>query len=254
MEIKVFENGEFGQVRTITEDGTILFCASDVAKALGYAEPEKAVRTHCKGVSVLDTPTNGGIQPIRYIPEGDVYRLILRSKLPSAERFEHWVMDEVLPSIRKHGMYAEDELLQNPDLLLKVVTQLKQEHDERLAAEKRAIALQEENQVMLPKAEYFDDLVERSLYTTFRDTAKELNVPERWFGNWLIEHGFLFEKVGKDGKKKKRPYKRWVDEGYFVLKDFKAQRNQQYAGNWWLFAVKGKNAIRLLLEKEGVLK
>ena len=104
--IKIFENKEFGKVKISTVDGKIMFGASDVAKALGYAKPADAVSAHCKGVIVLQTPSKGGMQMTKFIPEGDVYRLIIRSKLPSAEKFERWVFDDVLPSIRKAGSYT----------------------------------------------------------------------------------------------------------------------------------------------------
>lgn len=103
---RVFENEEFGQVRTIVENGEVLFCGADVARALGYSIPSKAVNTHCKGVSKMEAPTNGGVQKLLFITEGDVYRLIVHSRLDSAIRFEHWVFDEVLPTLRKTGMYA----------------------------------------------------------------------------------------------------------------------------------------------------
>ena len=103
---RVFENEEFGQVRTIVENGKVLFCGTDVARALGYSIPSKAVNTHCKGVSKMEAPTNGGVQKLLFITEGDVYRLIVHSRLDSAIRFEHWVFDEVLPILRKTGMYA----------------------------------------------------------------------------------------------------------------------------------------------------
>ena len=103
---RVFENEEFGQVRTIVENGEVLFCGADVARALGYSIPSKAVNTHCKGASKMEAPTNGGVQKLLFITEGDVYRLIVHSRLDSAIRFEHWVFDEVLPTLRKTGMYA----------------------------------------------------------------------------------------------------------------------------------------------------
>ena len=101
--VKVFKNKEFGMVRAIEDGDKVLFCGSDVAKALGYAIPSKAVNTHCKGVSKMEAPSQGGMQTMLFIPEGDVYRLIARSKLPEAEKFEKWVFDEVLPTIHKTG-------------------------------------------------------------------------------------------------------------------------------------------------------
>ena len=103
---RVFENEEFGKVRTIVENGEVLFCGTDVARALGYSIPSKAINTHCKGVSKMEAPTNGGVQKLLFITEGDVYRLIVHSRLDSAIRFERWVFDEVLPTLRKTGMYA----------------------------------------------------------------------------------------------------------------------------------------------------
>lgn len=104
-EIKIFENTEFGSVRTIEENGKVMFCGSDVAKALGYKEPHKAISRHCKGGMKCPTPTNGGLQEMIFISEGDIYRLAAKSELPSAEKFESWIFDEVLPSIRRTGGY-----------------------------------------------------------------------------------------------------------------------------------------------------
>ena len=106
--VTIFKNEQFGEVRTIEEHGKILFCGKDVAMALGYAIPQKAIKDHCKAKGVLkrNTLTNGGRQSLVYIDEGNLYRLITHSKLPEAENFEHWVFDEVLPQIRKTGAYA----------------------------------------------------------------------------------------------------------------------------------------------------
>lgn len=117
--LQLFNSPEFGEVRaTLAESGQPLFCALDVAKALGYKNPAKAVTQHCKGVSVLGTPTVGGVQPIKFITESNVYRLVMRSKTEKAEKFQDWVCEEVIPSIRKTGGYmtiredeTEEELL-----------------------------------------------------------------------------------------------------------------------------------------------
>lgn len=106
-ELQIFNSGEFGEIRTIEIDGKPYFVGTDVAKALGYNNPRDAVSRHCKGVVKHDTPTSSGIQSMSYINEGDLYRLIMKSKLPSAEKFESWVMDEVLPTIRKTGSYRK---------------------------------------------------------------------------------------------------------------------------------------------------
>ena len=106
-ELQIFNSEEFGDIRTIEIDGKPYFVGTDVAKALGYNNPRDAVSRHCKGVVKRDTPTSSGIQSMSYINEGDLYRLIMKSKLPSAEKFESWVMDEVLPTIRKTGSYQK---------------------------------------------------------------------------------------------------------------------------------------------------
>lgn len=112
-ELEIFKNEEFGEVRTLLIDDKPYFCANDIAKALGYTNPRKAISDHCKGVTKRDTLTKGGVQAVSFIPEGDIYRLIMKSKLPSAEKFESWVMDEVLPTLRKTGGY-----INNVDLMV----------------------------------------------------------------------------------------------------------------------------------------
>lgn len=127
--IQIFTNEAFGNVRAIVDGDKTLFCGSDVASSLGYSNTRDALARHCKGVVKRDTLTNGGTQSIGFISEGDVYRLITHSKLPAAEQFEHWVFDEVLPSIRKHGLYAVDELLADPDFAIKAFTAFKEERE-----------------------------------------------------------------------------------------------------------------------------
>lgn len=150
-QMEIFKNPEFGNVRVIDEDGKYLFCGTDVARALGYSIPSKAVNTHCKGVSKMEAPTNGGVQKLLFIPEGDVYRLIVHSKLPSAERFERWVFDEVLPTIRQHGAYLTREKLwevaTSPEALLKLCSDL-------LAEREKNAALREDNARLQGKAVY----------------------------------------------------------------------------------------------------
>ena len=105
-EITIFENAEFGKIRTTIIDGKPWFVGKDVAFALGYVDTAYAVSTHCKGVGEMPTPSAGGVQIVKIIPESDLYRLIMRSKLESAEKFQDWVVEEVLPAIRKNGSYT----------------------------------------------------------------------------------------------------------------------------------------------------
>lgn len=108
-ELEIFKNEEFGEVRTVMIDDKPYFVANDIASALGYKRPADAVSAHCKGSVKYRYLTNGGQQEVKIIPEGDVYRLIIKSKLPNAQKFESWVMDEVLPTIRKHGGYINND-------------------------------------------------------------------------------------------------------------------------------------------------
>lgn len=107
-ELKVFQNSEFGELGVLIIDGNEFFPATQCAKILGHENPARAIRKYCKGVTEMVTPTNGGNQATKFIPEGDLYRLIIRSKLPSAEKFERWVFDEVLPELRKNGSYGNN--------------------------------------------------------------------------------------------------------------------------------------------------
>ena len=122
--VEIFENSEFGSIRTIEENGKVLFCGSDVAKALGYTNPTKAINDHCRGIT--ERRANdllGRQQNMKFIPEGDIYRLAAKSELPGAEKFESWMFDEVLPTIRKHGAYMTpeklEEVLLDPDTYAK---------------------------------------------------------------------------------------------------------------------------------------
>lgn len=162
-ELKIFSNQEFGQVRTMIVNGKIWFVGKDVAEGLGYAIPHKAIRTHCKGCSKMEYPTNGGKQEMLFITEGDVYRLASKSELPSAERFETWIFDEVLPSIRKHGAYLTpdkiEEVLTNPDTIIRLATELKQERE---AKQKALVALEQINKELeeaKPKLTYYDTIL-----------------------------------------------------------------------------------------------
>lgn len=129
---RIFNDPMFGDVRTIEENGKVLFCGRDVAEALGYDAPRNAIERHCRYAlkRCIPHPQNKTLQiEMSFIPEGDVYRLIVKSRLPEAERFEHWLFDEVVPTIRKHGMYASDELLDNPEFAIQVFQKLKEERE-----------------------------------------------------------------------------------------------------------------------------
>ena len=238
MDISTFNNSEFGEIRTIQKDDKVLFCGSDIARALGYARPADAISAHCKGVCVLPTPSAGGVQNTKFITEGDVYRLIAHSKLPGAERFERWVFDEVLSSIRKNGAYMTDDVLEqalaSPDFLIELATRLKTE-------KAKNAQLTVSNQIMQPKADYFDMLVDRNLLTGIRDTAKELGIRQNDFVRFLLDKGYLF----RTKKGKLRPYATYVDSGLFEMKEFVNDKTG-YMDTQTLITPKGKETFRLL--------
>lgn len=148
--IQIFQNEQFGQVRiAMNESNEPLFCLSDVAKALGYSNPAKAVIDHCKGVTVLETPTQSGVQPIKYGKESEVYRLTMKSKLPDAEKFQDWVCDEVLPSIRKHGGYIATQQDDTPEEIMARALLVAQETLKR--KEQRLIEAEQKIKRMLRK-------------------------------------------------------------------------------------------------------
>ena len=147
--LQIFNSEEFGEIRTVEINGKLYFVANDVAKALGYKRPADAVTAHCKGSVKHRYLTDGGEQELKVIPEGDLYRLIMESKFPSAEKFEEWVMDEVLPTIHKHGIYATDNvidnILNNPDFGIELLTKLKEERTARVEAERKNAILMHVN-------------------------------------------------------------------------------------------------------------
>ena len=181
-ELKLFENEEFGQVRMVEIDGKPYFMGSDIAKALGYARPNDAIKQHCRATVKHSTHISGKMQEVNFIGEGDMYRLITHSKLESAERFESWVFDEVLPSIRKHGIYATDNvidnILNNPDFGIELLTKLKKERAARVEAEKKNAILTHVNKTY-----------------TMTEIAKELNLKSATELNQILADKHIQYKV-----------------------------------------------------------
>ena len=229
-QMEIFKNPEFGSIRTFEQDGKVLFCGLDIAVALGYSNPRDALRRHCKGVVKRDTLTEGGPQQLSFIPEGDVYRLIVHSKLPSAERFERWVFDEVLPSIRKHGAYITREKLweiaTSPEALMKLCSDL-------LAEREKNAALREENAMLEGKAAFYDLFIDLKHSTNLRTTAKELVVPERRFVRFLLEQRFVYRAPSGNVL----PYAKPANDGLFTVKDY---CNHGHTGSYTLVTPQGK--------------
>lgn len=237
-ELQIFDNPKFGSVRTIEENGKVLFCGNDVASALGYKSPKDAIANHCKGAVKRRLLTEGGKQEMSFIPEGDIYRLAARSKLPGAEEFERWIFDEVLPSIRKNGGYINGQENMTPQELMASALLVAQntlaERDARISA------LTVENQIMEPKADYFDELVERNTLTNFRETAKLLGAPPRKFVSFLLDKKYIY----RDKKGKLLPCEARND-GIFEIKECFNEKTK-WSGTQTLVTPKGRETFRLL--------
>ena len=238
--ITEFHNSEFGSIRMIEDGGRLLFSGIDVAFALGYAKPRNAINVHCKGALKRGVLTSGGVQPMIFIPEGDVYRLITKSRLKSAQNFEKWVFDEVLPAIRKTGGYLETDLLDrvkdNPELLL--------EFAERLLAENnRNRELQNRVKDMQPKADYYDHFMIIGECTNIRTTAKEIEFPERKFVKLLLNRGFLYRSPSGT----LLPYAVEKNNDLFIVKDY---FNNGHLGSQTLVTPKGKEFFKALCAEE----
>lgn len=210
-DLQIFNNDEFGQVRTIEIDGKPYFSAIDVAAALGYKNPRDAVSRHCKGVVKYDTPTPGGQQAVNFIPEGDIYRLIVRSDLPSAEKFEKWVFDDVIPQIRKTGGY---NLPQTYAEALRALAD-KAEQNEKLTAR---------IETMRPKEIFADAVAASKTSILVGELAKLITqngyeIGQTRLFSWLRENGYLM----KYGESKNMPMQRYVQQGLFEIKESNVQ-------------------------------
>lgn len=198
-ELQIFNSEEFGNIRIIEIDGKPYFVGTDVAKALGYSNPRKAILDHCKGVTKRDTPTSSGVQSMSYINEGDLYRLIMKSKLPSAEKFESWVMDEVLPSIRKHGGYVVPQNMTDYQLIavgLQASQRVLAEKEKEIQFKnKQLIAQQEVISELQPKADYVDMILKCKSLVLTTQIAKDYGMSARSFNKLLHELGIQY-KVG----------------------------------------------------------
>lgn len=204
-------------VRTVTaEDNTPLFCANDVAKILEYSDPKGALDRHCRGVVKhypIETP--GGTQEARFITEGDLYRLIFNSKLPTAEKFESWVVDEVLPSIRKHGMYATpatiEDMIANPDIIIQLATTLKEERAARAQAEAEVEAQRPVAALGKAIKTAEGDLTPSAFGKILSKTIPTMG-PNK-FCRWLLDNNFAF----RNGQGKIIPMQDAVNRGILIL-------------------------------------
>lgn len=219
-EIKVFSNEEFGSIRRVEVDGEFWLVGKDVAQALGYSNPRKALADHVdeedKGVTKCDTL--GGMQDLTIINESGLYSLVLSSKLPTAKKFRRWATSEVLPSIRKHGAYMTPETLEaailNPDYLLKVATALKEETDKRKALESKV-------QADAPKVLFADSVAASTSTVLIGELAKimrqnGINMGEKRLFQWMRDNGYLVKRKGTDHN---MPTQLSMEQGLFRVKE-----------------------------------
>lgn len=246
-ELKIFENPAFGQVRTVEREGEPWFVGKDVAEALGYSDTKSALSDHVdeddKAViqrgqnATFDIPNRG----LTIINESGLYSLVLSSKLPTAKAFKRWITSEVIPSIRKNGGYIAGQAELSPEELMARALMVAQ----RTLAERdaRISALTVENQIMAPKAEYFDDLVDRNFLTSFRETAKQLEIKEKAFIAFLMEKKFIY----RDKKGKLMPYAE-KNNGLFEVKECFNEKTQ-WSGTQTMITPKGRETFWLLYIK-----
>lgn len=217
-ELQIFNNEEFGQVRMVEIDGKPYFMGSDIAKALGYARPNDAIKQHCRATVKHSTHISGKTQEVNFIGEGDMYRLITHSKLESAERFETWVFDEVLPSIRKNGGYISgQENLSDEELLEKAVLVAQRkiaERDKIIAQQKQKIEQDK------PKTIFADAVSTSRTSILIGDLAKLIcqngvQIGQKRLFEWMRQNNFLI----KSGSSRNMPMQRYVEQGLFKIKE-----------------------------------
>ncbi len=227
------------EVRTVQKDGTPWFVLKDVCGVLGVGNVSDVyarLDTDEKGVGQIDTL--GGRQSMNIISESGLYNVILRSDKPEAKPFRKWVTAEVLPAIRRSGGYiAGQNDLSPAELMAKAIKVAEQTLAERDA---RISSLQVQNAIMAPKADYFDELVERNTLTSFRDTAKELGIPPRKFTQFLLDKKYIY----RDKKEKLMPYEN-KNDGLFEVKESFNDKTA-WSGVQTMVTPKGRETFRLL--------
>ena len=233
------------------KDGTAYLKLDTVARGLGFVQTQNKNGTEYTSIrwetvfrylEDIGFPNKMGKDD--FIPENVFYRLAMKAKNETAERFQAFIADEVIPSIRRHGVYMTPETLEaailNPDTLIKLCTALKEEQDKRKALEAANSALTMDNAVMKPKADYFDELVDRNLLTNFRETAKQLGIKEKEFIRFLMEKKYLY----RDKRGKLMPYAE-KNNGLFEIKECFNEKTQ-WSGTQTLITPKGRETFRLL--------
>lgn len=199
--IQIFSNPLFGEVRTGGTKDEPLFCATDVARALGYSNPAKAVIDHCKGVTILETPTKGGVQPIKFIKEPEVYRLVFKSTAPNAEQFNSWLAEDVIPTIRKTGGYiafnqnmTDEEIMARAIMVAQSTIKKREEEIRLLAEQNNQLAL--ENQQLKKDHDYFDKILSSKATMTTTQIAQDYGMSAKAF-NKILKDLHIQYKINK---------------------------------------------------------
>jgi len=257
-ELIIFTNADFGEIRTLTdESGKTWFCGADVAKALGYKDTVNALKSHCKEDGVVKHHIIDKMrrtQEVNFISEGNIYRLITHSKLPSAEKFEGWVFDEILPSVRKHGAYMTDNTLKRaitePDFLIELATQLKQEQEQRKALETTVAVQNQQIAELQPKASYYDVVLNSPDLLSTSVIAKDYGKSASWLNKYLHEKGIQY-KQGKTWLL----YQKYAEQGYTSTKTTTFPKPDSTNGTsvhtYW--TQKGRLFIYDTLKSDGIL-
>lgn len=247
-DIQIF-NYQNNEVRTVEMNGEPWFVLKDVCEVLGISHiTDTAKRMDEDEVGQTEvTDSMGRKQSTYIINESGLYNVILRSDKPEAKPFRKWVTSEVLPSIRKHGAYMTPETLQaailNPDTLIQLCQQIKAEQDKNAVLTAANSQLTVEKQIMQPKADYFDELVDRNLLTSFRETAKQLEIGEKSFIQFLLDKKYIY----RDKKGKLMPYAE-KNNGLFEVKECFNEKTQ-WSGTQTLVTPKGRETFRLFCLK-----
>lgn len=237
-QLKVFENPAFGQVRTMTIEGEPWFVAADVCKCLELSNVTVVLgRLDDDERSKLNLGRQG---ETNFVNEPGLYALVLSSRKPEAKAFKRWITHEVIPSIRKTGGYITgQEHMTAEELMAKALMVAQKTLADRDA---RISALTVQNQIMAPKADYFDELVERNTLTNFRETAKELGIAPKKFVSWLIDHKYIY----RDKKSKLLPYEA-KNNGLFEVKECFNEKTR-WSGTQTMVTAKGRETFRLLCQ------
>lgn len=248
--LQSFKNTEFGELRVLVEEGKELFPATECARILGYNNPHKAVDDHCRSLTKREVPhpqSENKTLEVNYIPEGDLFRLIVKSKLPAAEKFERWVFDEVLPTIRKHGVYATDkvldEMLANPDYGIRLFSELKVEREKRRSLEIENAQSKQIIGELRPKASYYDLILQNKSLLPISKIAKDYGMSGKAFNKLLHDLGVQF-KLGDCWLL----YQSIADQGYTQSKTHAIDAERSVMHTYW--TQKGRLFIYDLLKNE----